>query len=62
MVLIVISPQAIHLGIGWEIAVVSTFGEQTLVPLCYQGRQLIFTYLYHIHLFFLLITSSNNVD
>ena len=27
----VISPHAIHLGVGWEIAVVSTFGEQTLL-------------------------------
>ena len=30
MVLIVISSQAIHLGIGWEIALISTFGEQNL--------------------------------
>lgn len=51
MVLIVISPQPIHLGIGWEIAVVTTFGEQTMLPLCCQGSQLTFAYLYHIHLF-----------
>ena len=29
MVLIFNSPHTVHLGIGWEIAVVSTFGKQT---------------------------------
>ena len=62
MVLTVIRSEAVHLGIGWEIAVVATFGEQTLLLPCCQGSQLILAYLYHIHLFFLSLTFFNNAD